>query len=654
MKKRNNIDIIKSPIIKITDSINDILEDSDEKLGYLLDPIDNDFLRLWNGEKVHTVEWYENLSGMEQLEEILMCKKSFLYWVETYAYVSVTGGKIHMGSSEQWLSSPKFRVLCELFSQHDAVLLLSSRQIGKTTLGLLYALWAMIFFPKIQIMFLTLNTVLAKDAVSRMKSMMEYLPNWMQVANASQAAKTTFIDLVNGSQFLTSFISGAVDPDKAGRGLSQSIILLDEFAFCNHAETVYTAMQPSLATARKFAKLNGYPTLLLGVSTPNGAGQNQFYSMLNNSNDIEDIYDFENKKLYDNYLELLNDPNKNSFISVKIHWSETHRDEDWYLQQCKDLNFNKRRINQELDLAFLGSATSIFDDDIIMKLIPKKKHSEFQLPFGLQFKLFHEIDPNELYFLGADTSASTGPSSDFSVLSLVRASDGQEAGVVKCQFAVVKKFALLLKTTIKGLEKLYGLNSDTLKVIIERNSFGKGVVEALVYEDDGELESYVWMDQYKSGEFVYGFWTGNAGKMGSGRRDMMFSELMNHVNGYPELIHSNELISELRDLVQLQSGRIEAAKGRHDDTVMAYNFCLFVRRQMIKNGELEIDGETQAFGVTPENLLDYIDLSLTTGMNETFSNEYNIYNDLLPEEILMLGLSANDDEPELMDYIIGL
>jgi len=624
---------------------------------YLLDPTSGEILSLMNGKLVKNLTFLNKFMTVDQqLSERIKCQMSFLYWMENYAYTKVSGGYIHMGSSEQWKSSPKFRILCKLFEQHDAVLLLSSRQIGKTTLGLLYATWAMIFFPKIEIMFLTLNTTLAKDAVSRIKEALLMVPDWMRVDNASDAAKTTFIDLVNGSKFLTSFVSGAVDPDKVGRGLSQPIIILDEFAFCNYADIVYTSMQPSLSTARKYAKINGYPTLLLGVSTPNGAGENQFYQMLDNSTDIEEIYDFENKKLYENYKDVLNDDAKNSFISVKIHWSETNRDEAWYKQQCKDLNFNKRRINQELDLAFLGSATAIFDDEIILKLVPKKASYEMQLPHGLKFKMFHDIDPGEVYLLGADSSASTGPASDFSVLSLVRARDAQEVGVVKCQFAVVKKFSGVLKAAIKALNIMYGLTSDTLKVIIERNSFGKGVVEDLLYNDpaldDFDYESYVWQEELANGELIPGLYTSNAGKMGNGKRDQMFSELMNHINAYPELIHSNELIKELRTLVQLPSGRIEAGKKSHDDVVMAYVFCLYVRKIMIKSGELTIDGEYSAFALSPATIMNFIDVN---NVPQRFRNaiEDKVMDDILIEDGFehLAKTKVKHEELDMMDYM---
>ncbi len=640
-----------------------------EKELYARDKGTGEILTLINGKPVKTLLYFnKHMTGNQQLSERIKCQLSFTYWMENYAYTKVSGGYIHMGSSEQWKSSPKFRILCRLFEQHDSVLLLSSRQIGKTTLGLLYATWAMLFFPKIKIMFLTLNTTLAKDAVSRIKDAMEMLPTWMQVANASKAAKTTFIDLINGSQFLTSFVSGAVDPDKVGRGLTQSIIILDEFAFCNYADIVYTSAQPGLSTARKYSKLNGYPTLMLGVSTPNGAGDNQFYSMFENSTNIDDIYDFENKKLYENFQEVLDEEHKNSFISVQIHWSETNRDEKWYKEQCRELNFNKRRINQELDLAFLGSASSIFDDEVILKMVAKKASFEMQLPHGLKFKMFADIEPGEVYLAGVDSSASTGPNSDWSTISLIRARDAQEVGYVKCQFAVVKKFAGVVKAFTKAMSILYGLDSTTLKVIIERNSFGKGVVEEMMYNDpaldDFDYESYVYHEEMANGEIVPGLYTSNSSnKMGNGKRDQMFSELMNHVNEYPDLIHSHDLISELRSLVQLPSGRIEAGKGvgkkkGHDDLVMAFNFCLYVRKLMIKSGELTIEGEYSAFALSPETIMNFIDVNSVSNYanHSAFMLQQQIDQEILIEDGFGedFGYKSKHEELDILDYIIGL
>jgi len=604
-------------------------------------------------------DYYNKLTENEQLIEHFKCKMSPLYWVEKYAYVPVTGGYIHMGSSEQWQSSTKFRLLFKLFELEDNVSFISSRQIGKTTLALLYALHCLIFFPGIKIAFLTLDSHRGKDAVSRLKEMMYKLPKWMQVPVDNKADKTTFYHLENKSRFDTMFVAGSVDPDTLGRGLSGSVIILDEAAFIRHMDIVYGAMQPSISTAKIYAKKNGYPTCMIAVSTPNGAGGNWFYGILQRSVKFDDIYDYDNKKLYNGYETIMDDPDKNAFVSMKVLWSDTHRDQDWYNKQCKELNFNQRKINQELDLVFLGSSTSIFNDSIISKLVPKKPLHKMSLPFGHELQLFSDIIPGELYLLGVDTAMSAGMASDYSALSLVHATSGQEVGAWKGKFSVVKRFAALVKGAIKGLNLLYNIDDEYLKVIIERNSIGKETVEELIYHDDVDdlfdYEPYIWREELKdskglyTGEFTYGLYTSNAGKLGAGKRDQMFNELMNQVNSRPDLFHSDLIIDELRNLEQKINGRIEAMRGQHDDIVMAFNFCLYVRKLLIKSGDLIIEGEISAFQLKPEDVHNLISISLGSGGSKLMNYEYSEYEDM--ENIKDI---KEFDEFDVSNYIIGL
>ena len=605
-------------------------------------------------------EYYNNLTEDQIMIEWLKCKQSPLYWIEKYAYTPVTGGYIHMGSSEQWQSSNKFRLLFKLFEVQDNVAFISSRQIGKTTLALLYALHCLIFFPKIKIAFLTLDAFRGKDSVSRLKEMMYKLPNWMKVGQDGTADKTTFYHLKNGSRFDTMFVSGSVDPDTLGRGLSGSIIILDEAAFIRHMDIVYSAMQPSISTAKIHAKNFGFPTCMIAVSTPNGAGSNWFYNILQRSVKFDDIYDYESKKLYDGFEKAIDDPEVNAFISMKILWSDTHRDEAWYNAQCKELNFNQRKINQELDLVFLGSSTSIFHDDIIAKLIPKKEKFNIKLPFGNSFKMFSECIPGELYLLGIDTAMSAGINSDYSAITLTHASSGQEVGAWHGKFSVVKRFSALVKTLIKALVKLYNMSEETLLAIIERNSIGKEVVEELVYndpiQDDFSYESYLFKEEVKNtkglptGDYTIGLYTSNAGKTGNGKRDQYFNELMNMVNDRPDLIHSDLLIDELRNLEQKATTRIEAMRGQHDDNVLSYCFTLYVRRLLIKSGTIIIPGEIAAFALSPENIMDFIDVSIS-------SSNYNISQEDDYEEdshgFLFKSDKKKKEEFSVDDYLIG-
>jgi hypothetical protein len=567
-----------------------------------------------------------NMSSIEMQIEYFKCKASPLYFIENYVSVPVPGGRIAIRDSEQWNMTNKYRILIELFHQHDAVLYMSSRQSGKTTSSALYLLWCMIFFPKLKISYLTLDSTRAMDMIERMKEMMDSIPKWLQVPSASKAEKLTYLHLKNGSKISASFVSGSNDPDKVGRGLSNPLVFIDETAFIPHAEVVWGAMQPSISAAKIFAKKFGYPNGIIFTSTPNGAGDNFFYGIYQNSTKFDDIYDYENKTMYDGYEELLADPERNNFVSLRLHWSE-FRSQEWYEQQKRELNFNTRKINQELDLNFLGSANSLFEDEIIAKLIPKRAHTELSLPFGNKLKLFTDLDPNKIYYMGVDTAMSAGPKSDFSAIAIIDAKSGQQVGEWKGKFSVVKRFASLVKATIKGLCQEFKLTSDNLLVVIERNSIGKETVEELLYTDPiydpFNYQDFLYKEQVgnNSDDWVYGFWTSNGGSIGNGKRDEIFNEIMSMVNLKPEYIHGDLLIEELRNLENKANGRIEASKNQHDDVVMAYGFILWVRKTFIKKNKLIIDSSQLAYGLTADTMKDYLDVTLGSDRIEFLKRE---------------------------------
>ncbi len=525
--------------------------------------------------------------------EMMKCRLSALYFIENYVSIPVAGGRIPIKESEQWNRTDKYKIIVDLFQQHDAVLYMSSRQSGKTTTSAMYLLWCMIFFPKIQISYLTLDKNRAIDMISRMKEMMDSLPKWLQVKPKSGAERLSYYELINGSKITASFVSGSNDPDKVGRGLSSPIVFIDETAFISHAEIVWGALQPSVSAAKIFAKKNGYPNGVIFTSTPNGAGSNFFYNVYQNSVKFDDIYDYENKRLHENYQQEFKKPEKNSFISVVLHWSE-FRTQEWYEEQRKELNFDQRKISQELDLSFLGSNSCVFSDEIIALLIPKKRQHKIQLPYGCQLDLYEEIDPEETYFLGVDTAMSAGSGSDYSAMVLCRGSDGKPIGEWHGRFSVVKRFAQVVKACVKSLKVLYALTPENLKVVIERNSIGKETVEELIYDESNfDYEEYLFHEVTEQGERVPGLYTSNSGKMGQGKRDKMFNMLMTIVNEKPYFVNGPLLIDELRNLEQKVSGRIEASKNQHDDIVMAWNFCLFARKYLIDRGEYFVQGESK-------------------------------------------------------------
>ncbi len=544
---------------------------------------------------------------VDRVREYLKCKMSALYFVENYCVAPVVGGYVTMKESDLWHSTYKYRQLITAMDKLDAVSFLSSRQHGKTTTALFYMMWALLFYPKLEIQYITIDQKRANDAIKRMKDMLSQLPTWMQIPFKGKSDKVTYIELENGSKMSASYVSGSVDPDTLGRGLSSPIIWIDEVAFVRHAEIVWGSAQPVISAAREFAKKNNYPSLILFTTTPNGAGENFFYQTWMRGHDASDIFDGETIKIKENYLEILDsDPDKNNFVNVRLHWSETGKDEKWYQQQVKELNFDRRRINQELNIVFLGSSNAVFADEILEEFIPVTPISTLTLAYGEKIHLTQEIDPTRIYLLGVDSAATRNRNSDWSALALTDAITGEEVGVWHGRFSVIKRYAVVVKSLIQGLHEIHGLDEDTLIVIIERNSFGLGVVEELLYDDnDFDYAAYVFYETRKNKERIPGLTTTAVS------RDMMFNLLLSNINEQPKRASSQLLQEELRNLEQKNSGKFEASVGAHDDIIMAYNFTLYVREEMIKEGTIAQDGKVNKFDIKRASY--FLDVTMSSG-----------------------------------------
>ncbi len=556
--------------------------------------------------------------SLDKAREYLRCKLSPLYFIENYVSIPVSGGFIPVKESELWASTPKFRQFVKAIHEMDAVEFMASRQHGKTTTALMYYLWAMLFFPKLQIEYVTLDSKRANDAVKRIKEMLSQLPSWLQVPFKGKSEKVTYIELENGSRMNSNYVSGSIDPDRLGRGMSAPLIYIDETAFIPKMDIVWTAMQPAISAARVFAQKNGYPNGILFTTTPNGAGVNFFYNVWTRGWDSSEIFIDNTIKYKENYKEILaSSDDKNNFVRFRIHWSETNKDEAWYKQQIKELNFNMRKVSQELDLVFLGSSNAVFPDEVLELFKPKEDAAEITMAYGEKFKLTETLDPTRLYLLGVDTAASTGAKADYSAIVLTDAQTGEEVGSWHGKFSVVKRFAVVVKSLIQGLNALFGLTDETLIAIIERNSFGLGVVEELIYDDGGfDYASYLYHYTQSNGDRIPGMQTN------SKSRDMMFNLLLSAINERPERATSSLLQEELRNLEQKNSGRFEATVGAHDDAIMAYNFTLFVRHELINEGIIETDGRISKYD--PEKANYFINVTMSTSEPDIVRKEEGI------------------------------
>lgn len=180
-------------------------------------------------------------------------------------------------------------------------IILKARQMGISTLVAAYSLWKLIFHQDYNILVIAIKQEVAKNLITKVRMMYENLPSWLK--EGSLEDNKLSLKLSNGSQIKA--ISSSPD---AGRSEALSLLIIDEAAFVDHADDIWTSAQSTLST--------GGGAIIL--STPNGVG-NMFH------------------KLWVGAEE-----GSNPFNPIKLHWSlHPERRQDWRDEQDNLLGHKK-------------------------------------------------------------------------------------------------------------------------------------------------------------------------------------------------------------------------------------------------------------------------------------------------------------------------
>ena len=529
----------------------------------------------------------DNLSY--EVQEYMKCKYNPLYYIENYVRIPTQGGPVLISEAGLWKKTNKYRLAIKSAWKFRKVILLFPRQTGKTTLNDAILSHTLNFYDGIQAGFVSIDKNRVMDFIRRLQFIYDHLPIFLKTPQKrSLSDRVTYFKLLNGSQLHTSGVSGNVSESEVFRGLSLSNLIIDEAAFLNMNDLL-TSVGPAYSKASTEAIKAGKPSALILTTTPNGINDGGFYKIMSNATPIEELIVDPKDPLCDKLkpddecFEILNREGRNGYVLVKLNWWEVF-DNQWYNQQKQLLNFDKRRIAQEIDLVFLGSSTSVLSDDIIARMKPASQYTMKQLFNNIKIHFFNDLDPEHVYIIGVDVAASSADSqaADYSALVIWDATLNRQVAELKVREPVLKNYGYAIIELIKFLIKVVNIPEWNLKLVIERNSFGLGLIEHLLYDPDwGDLMARVLYKSKIRNDFVYGV------QVTAANRPLIINALLQLVNEKPEAIVGPELIKELQVLEQKSNGRIEAARGFHDDVVFAASHAVYARKDLIKRGELE-------------------------------------------------------------------
>ncbi len=473
----------------------------------------------------------------EQVREYLACKNNFVYFCSNYILLELPGGDQHLKPYKK-----QAELIHKIHDEHF-VLVLKSRQVGISTVTQAYCAWLAVFYKNVVIGIVSKDGPEATVFARTIAGMIEKLPPWMRPRGGQgglgfdKRSEQSFI-LTNGSKCYAATVNPKA-PTKTLRGKAVTFLVIDEAAFIEKIDEAWTGMVPALSTNQKHARAAGVPYGTVVLSTPNKTmGVGAWF--------------------YQRYMSALS--GHDIFQPFVIHWKDIEEladDPEWYSTQCELFGNDPKKIQQELELKFVSSKGSFFDEEIIEKLQEQTKDLEpiekTKYANGEIWK-FAEPIKGRSYIIGVDTAPAHGEDKsavtvwDYETLEQVWEYQG------KCEVQDYVNIVFLAANVYPG------------SLVIELNSYGNQVVETL---KDKTMPSNLYQEKTKT---VPGLTTT------AKTRPLMIDALYDYISQYPEIVKSRRLALELVGLVSKPSGRVEADTGCHDDLALSAAMAFYVRK----------------------------------------------------------------------------
>ena len=266
-----------------------------------------------------------------------------------------------------WIHSPFWKT-----AKHKIIL--KSRQVGISTTGRIISTKFINFHPSSEIVVISKSDQDSTKFLQETKIIYKNLPPELQFKIIKDNDHQFTIDF-SGSKEIVSSIFALAPSENAGSGYSPTLLILDELSkWKQKVEQAFTSATMALSSGG----------LLLIIGTPYGIG-NLYYNLWVNSvkNVIASIgSDVKSEVLWE-YSQLQTDGNEDGgqvggqieIAPFIVHWTQVPDEEyqrrgfknklEWYYAECNKLGWDWKKINQELNLKFIGSGETVFPPTVL-------------------------------------------------------------------------------------------------------------------------------------------------------------------------------------------------------------------------------------------------------------------------------------------------
>jgi len=485
----------------------------------------------------------------DEVREYARCMKDPSYFATTYCkIISLDEGLV------PFELYPYQEKMFEAFDANRFNIVLACRQSGKSISSVAYLLWYALFHTEKTIAVMANKGATAREMLGRITLMLENLPFFLQPG--CKALNKGSIEFSNNSRIVAAATSGS-----SIRGMSVSLLYLDEFAFVENAAEFYTSTYPVISS--------GTNTKIIITSTANGIG-NVFH------------------KIWEGAAQGINE-----FKPFRVDWWDVPgRDENWKNQTIA--NTSQLQFDQEFGNTFFGTGDTLINAETLLKLRAKNPLRYLE---GGDLKIYEETQKEHEYVMLVDVSKGRGQ--DYSTFNVIDISSRpfKQVAVYRNNLISPLLFPNIIYKWANSYNKAY--------VVIESNDQGSLVTNGLYH--DLEYENMHVESAIKANALGIEM-TRKVKRLGcSSFKDILENNKLE--------VCDDDTILEISTFVA-KGVSYEASPGNHDDLVM--NFVLLgyfmstqyfndmtdinLKEIMFKQKMKEIEDDLPPFGYIDDGL----------------------------------------------------
>lgn len=483
-----------------------------------------------------------------RISELARCSEDPIYFAENYVKI------VHPTKGEIPLVLWDFQKQMILnYKNNRYSITLASRQVGKSTIAVVYLLWLAMFRESQTILIASNKRAGAQEMIGKIRFAYEAMPEWLKPGVAPEDWNKESLSFDNKSRI----VSTATSPD-SGRGMSISCLYLDEFAFVapNIQEEFWASITPTLSTGGS----------CIITSTPNGA-TNLFAQIWRSAEAGVSGDGFE-------------------FLPLRVRWDEPPgRDETFKESQIAIIGEHIWR--QEFECEFLSSNSLLIDSITIENL--KRQHMtdpEFRLK---EVDFFEHIKGNTTYIMGIDPATGTGR--DSTTITVLKFPEMEEVAHYRSSTTVTSEVYGIIKAIINLFERV----GSTIYFSIENNGVGEGLLSLYDYDEYAPEFAELISQRNARGKVIRpGINVTGASK----NKTCLKMEQMLKENKL--IMHSEIFYKELETFVRVGNS-IKAEVGGTDDVISSVLICLRVLEEM---AHYDDDAWNKVYAYDDINLMD--------------------------------------------------